>query len=74
MYFVNNKLSSEISVERGTGQDGLRSPLIFNEFYQDLDQKLQNKNQYGITINGITCNVFVYADDLLLASTAVRGL
>ena len=70
----NNKLSSEISVERGTRQGGLTSPLIFNAFYQDLVQKLQNNNQHGIVINGITYNVFAYADDLLLASTTVTGL
>ena len=70
----NNKLSSEISVERGTRQGGLTSPLIFNAFYQDLVQKLQNNSQHGIVINGITYNVFAYADDLLLASTTVTGL
>ena len=70
----NNNLSSDISVERGTRQGGLTSPLIFNAFYQDLVQKLQNNNQHGIVINGITYNIFAYADDLLLASTTVTEL
>ena len=61
-------------MERGTRQGGLNSPLIFNAFYQDLVQKLQNNIQHGIVINGITYNVFAYADDLLLASTTVTGL
>ena len=68
-----NQLSPPITVNRGTRQGGLTSPLLFNIFYQELIDKLQSLKS-GIIINGRTHNVFAYADDILLASMTVSGL
>jgi hypothetical protein len=67
------QLGHQISVQRGTRQGGLTSPLLFNLFYQTLIEKLSECNT-GVIINNITYNIFCYADDLLLASTSVSGL
>ena len=69
----NNHLGPSIKVQRGTRQGGLTSPLLFNAFYQELVDKL-SECKTGININGRTYNVFVYADDLLLASLTTTGL
>jgi hypothetical protein len=69
----NNELGPRIDVQRGTRQGGLTSPLIFNVFYQELVEILKSCKT-GIIIDGVTYNVFCYADDLLLASATATGL
>ena len=69
----NNHLGPSIKVQLGTRQGCLTSPLLFNAFYQELVDKL-SECKTGININGRTYNVFVYADDLLLASLTTTGL
>ena len=69
----NNHLSAQIPIRRGTRQGGLTSPTLFNAFYQELVQKIENCN-CGIILNNKSYNVFAYADDLLLASTTTTGL
>ena len=55
-------------------QGGLTSPFLFNIFYKDLVDILAS-HEGGITIiDGVRFNVFVYADDILLASTTASGL
>ena len=68
-----NSLSEQIKVERGTRQGGLTSPLLFNMYYKDLIQELQECS-HGVTINSHHYNSFCYADDVLLCSTTVSGL
>ena len=46
---------------------------MFNLFYQGLVEDISNSNR-GILIDGTSYNIFCYADDLLLASTAALGL
>ena len=48
-------------------------PPLFNAFYQEPVDKF-SECKTGININGRTYNVFVYADDLLLASLTTTGL
>ena len=63
-----------ISIQRGTKQGGLCSPFIFNLFYYELIEKLQNA-PCGVRIGDHNYNCFCYADDiLLLCSTTVTGL
>jgi hypothetical protein len=66
-------VSDSMPVERGTRQGGLTSPLLFNIFYNGLVEHLDSMD-CGITIRGVHCNVFCYADDLLLASTTTTSL
>ena len=69
----NGKLSDSIRVLRGTRQGGLSSPFLFNIFYQDMITEL-SESIGGITINGVSYNVFCYADDILLTNTSTTGL
>ena len=62
-----------IPVEVGTHQGGLTSPFVFNLFYADMINKLDNLT-CGITINNTNYSVFAYADDILLLSTTPSGL
>ena len=66
-------LSNSIKVRKGTRQEGLTSSLLFNLFYKDLIDELEQKDG-GICIKGVKFNVFCYADDVLLASTTTTGL
>ena len=68
-----NSLSVSINVNKGTRQGGLSSPLLFNVFYRDLVNIL-SETSGGICINGLSYNVFCYADDLLVASLTASGL
>ena len=68
-----NKLGMSIPVNKGTRQGGLSSSLLFNIFYKDLVDELAC-HEGGISIDNLKFNVFCYADDLLLASTAACGL
>ena len=49
-------------VLRGTRQGGLSSHFLFNIFYQDMITELSD-GIGGITINGVSFDVFCYADD-----------
>ena len=66
-------LSKPINVCKGTRQGGLSSPLLFNLFYRDLGNML-SETAGGICINGLSFNVFCYADDLLVTSLTATGL
>ena len=66
-------LGEEIPVERGTRQGTLTSPIVFNLFYEDLINEL-NQSNYGLTISGHNFNVICYADDILLCSLTSQGL
>jgi hypothetical protein len=69
----NGKVSAPVKIEKGTRQGGLSSPFLFNLLYEDLIHQLSDIAG-GIKINGLSYNVFCYADDLLLTSTTVTGL
>ena len=69
----NNIMSKIIFIKKGTRQGGLSSPFIFNIFYKDLIDGLNNMD-CGIVINNNKYNVFCYADDLFLTSLTVTGL
>ena len=65
--------SHPIIVKRGTRQGGLSSALLFNIIYKPMVNKINNSKS-GITINNNSFNSFIYADDVLLASTTPSGL
>ena len=69
----DSTMSKNISIQRGTKQGGLCSPFIFNLFYYELIEKLQNA-PCGVRIGDHHYNCFCYADDILLCSTTVTGL
>ena len=69
----NKNLSQDIPVKCGTKQGGLASQFIFNMFYYDLVQLLQETN-CGVRIGNSNYDCLCYADDILLCSTTVSGL
>ena len=69
----NNTIGRQISIECGTRQGGLTSPLIFNLFYEEFISDL-NQLDCGITIGNSNYNVICYADDILICSLTVTGL
>ena len=69
----NNEVSHKIRIGVGIRQDGLTSSYLFNLFYQDMIEELNNSSG-GIRINGVNNNAFGYADDALLASLTSSGL
>ena len=60
-------------MNRGTRQGGISSTFLFNAFYGDLVNDINNEN-CGVTIDGMNYNVFCYADDILLCSLTASGL
>ena len=68
-----NVTGNIIQICKGTRQGGLSSPLLFNLFYKDLIDELENCDG-GATIGNVHFNVFCYADDIVLSSTTASGL
>ncbi len=68
----NCSLGNPINVKKGTRQGGLSSPILFNIFYQDMVHDL-TVTVGGIRIQGISYNVFCYADDILICSNTSTG-
>ena len=69
----NSCLGSKINIKRGTRQGGLTSAFMFNLFYQDLIESL-NDCYHGISIGCNNFNAICYADDILLCSVTSSGL
>ena len=69
----NNKISEPINIGIGTRQGGLSSPYLFNLFYQEMVENINNTTG-GLKVNNMSYNIFCYADDVLLASSTVTGL
>ena len=68
-----NVTGNIIQICKGTRQGRLSSPLLFNLFYKDLIDELENCDG-GATIGNVHFNVFCYADDIVLSSTTASGL
>lgn len=66
-------LSADIQISKGTRQGGLTSSFIFNLFYKDLIHTLSASNG-GVVIALKSCNVFIYACDILPCGLTVTGL
>ena len=56
-----------------TRQGGITSPYLFAIYVNDVIVKL-HKSSLGCHICGMCFNVFMYADDILLASVSVAEL
>ena len=61
------------NVTRGTRQDSILSPVLFNICISDLMHQL-NQTTYGIRVGDQMYNCFAYADDVSLFSSTVPGL
>ena len=68
----NNSLSDSFSCQNGVKQGGVLSPYLFNFYFDNLSQKLNNLN-IGCHLN-TTINHLFYADDLVLIAPTKNGL
>ena len=69
----NKSKSSSFKVERGVKQGAVLSPLLFSIYLNSL-LELLNRSGYGCYMGGRSCNVFAYADDIVVLSPSVFGL
>ena len=65
--------SLSVHLQTGTRQGGITSPYLFAIYINDVIVKL-HKSSVGCHIRNMCFNVFMYADDMLLASISVAEL
>jgi exonuclease III len=68
-----NILSSRCPVNSGVRQGGVLSPVLFAIYVDDILVKLR-KSRLGCTIQGLSVNAYMYADDLIILSGSVTDL
>ena len=69
----NHGCSDEFSITRGTKQGSILSPLLFDNFINDLLLDLKDCNT-GVRIGSHVHNSFAYADDITIFSLTTTGL
>ena len=65
--------SEYFSLTNGVKQGGVLSPYLFSLYLEPLIDKL-TMSGVGCRMGNIMCNVFVYADDVVLLAPSVRAL
>ena len=66
-----NVFSSKFSIGNGTRQGGILSPYLFTRCIRELIAAIVQSN-IGCNIVGVFCNIFAYADDLVLLAPVGR--
>lgn len=73
----NVKWAGEVSdaggLECGVRQGGLSSPLLFNLYINALVEELSSM-RVGCYVDGVCCNNFSYADDMVLLAPSIGAL
>ncbi len=69
----NGVKSEQFKICNSVNQGGVLSPLLFSIFINPLIQKL-NECKLGSHMGDICCNVFAYADDLVILSPTCNAL
>ncbi len=74
-FFVRwgNVFSFPFSASNGVRQGGILSPLFFNLYMDDISNTL-NSCQQGCTVNGVSINHLIYADDMVLLAPSAHAL
>ena len=65
--------SEAFGVSNGVRQGGVLSPYLFNVYMDGLSVILNNCD-VGCTMNNVSVNHFMYADDTVLVSPSAKGL
>ncbi|KAJ8714409.1 hypothetical protein PYW07_002634 [Mythimna separata] len=66
-------LSDASGLECGVRQGGLSSPLLFNLYVNALVEELSGA-RVGCYVDGVCCNNFSYADDMVLLAPSIGAL
>ena len=69
----NGVISLPFSVTNGVRQGGVLSPILFNVYFDELLQRLQD-HDIGCHVGTKFVGALGYADDLTLMSPSLRGL
>ena len=67
-----NVFSSKFSIGNGTRQGGILSTYLFTRYIRELIAAIVQSN-IGCNIGGVFCNIFAYADDLVLLAPQLEG-
>ena len=72
---ITNCISDTFQVNKGVKQGCILSPLLFNIFMSDLQEKLEHENNEPpeIAANEF-CSCLIWADDILILSQSEQGL
>ena len=71
---VGNCLSTTLKAHHGLQQGALSSPILFNYYINDLIGELNKQKNTGATINTLTMNNLLFADDMMLVKNTPREL
>ena len=72
---VGNRITDKFTANQGVKQGCILSPLLFNIFLSDIQQKLEeNRNNPAKISSDQTMGCLIWADDLLLLSQTEMGL
>ena len=71
---VGNRLSTTFKTYNGLQQGKLSSPNLFNYYINDLIEDLNAQTNIGATINALTLNNLLFADDVMLIANTPRAL
>ena len=72
---LTNNISNTFTINQGVKQGCILSPLLFNIFMSDLQEKLEHENNEPTEIApNELCSCLIWADDLLILSQSEKGL
>ena len=72
-YTLGNTVTSSFLVSNGVKQGGIISPILFNVYMDQLNEKL-NASNIGGNNGGKLVNHLCYADDICLISLSSVGM
>ena len=72
---ISNKVSETFDINQGVKQGCILSPMLFNIFMSDLQEKLEieDNDPPELAVNKL-CGCLIWADDLLILSKTEKGL
>ena len=69
----NSTYSENFNLSNGVKQGGILSPYLFSLYLEPLIDNL-TRSGIGCRMGNVMCNIFVYADDVVLLAPSVKAL